>query len=117
MERLCLDCGTLIRGRADKKFCNDSCRSNYNNLLRLTDDHFLKQVNQILKSNRKILKDRNPDGKTTVKLSTLVKKGFDLDYHTHSYATGNGRICFFCYEYGYLALEDGEVLLVKMEEK
>ena len=31
MEKNCLECGTRIIGRADKKFCNDSCRNSYNN--------------------------------------------------------------------------------------
>jgi len=29
--RKCLHCNHIIRGRADKKFCDDSCRSAYNN--------------------------------------------------------------------------------------
>ncbi|WP_170122572.1 hypothetical protein [Mucilaginibacter oryzae] len=32
-ERVCLDCGTPLQGRADKKFCNDLGRNNYNNQL------------------------------------------------------------------------------------
>ncbi|MFA6947300.1 MAG: DUF2116 family Zn-ribbon domain-containing protein, partial [Pedobacter sp.] len=31
MERECLDCGAALRGRTDKKFCDDQCRSNFNN--------------------------------------------------------------------------------------
>ena len=29
-EKRCLECGDVIKGRADKKFCDDQCRSNYN---------------------------------------------------------------------------------------
>ncbi|MDB4920517.1 hypothetical protein [Mucilaginibacter sp.] len=60
--RLCLDCGNPIRaGRKDKKFCDDMCRTNYNNNkgtsseLSLTD--YIKKIQTILEKNRKILDD------------------------------------------------------------
>lgn len=34
MDRSCLDCGKALVGRADKKFCDDSCRNNYNNRIK-----------------------------------------------------------------------------------
>jgi hypothetical protein len=33
----CLACNKTLRGRADKKFCDDYCRSNYNNLQKIKD--------------------------------------------------------------------------------
>ena len=30
-ERKCLECGTVLKGRSDKKFCSDYCRNTYNN--------------------------------------------------------------------------------------
>jgi len=117
MERLCLDCNTPIRGRADKKFCDDTCRSNFNNLLKAEDNSFLKQVNQILKKNREILKWKNPAGKIKVKREILLGNGFNFNYHTHTYSNKNGMTYFFCYEYGYLSLNNDEVLLVKRDDR
>lgn len=117
MDRLCVDCGAELKGRIDKKFCDDQCRSNYNNKLNTNDQSFLKQVNKILKKNRDILVDKNPDGKAKVKRAELLRRGFNFDYHTHMYVTQKGVNYIFCYEYGYLPLEDGEILLVKREEK
>lgn len=117
MTKLCLDCEKPLVGRADKKFCDDQCRSNYNNRLKADDSSFLKQVNQILKKNWQILKSSNPEGKIKVKKSALLKKGFDFNYHTHTYITQKGVNYVFCYEYGYLYLENDELLLVKREEK
>ncbi|RZJ16115.1 MAG: hypothetical protein EON51_18255, partial [Acinetobacter sp.] len=102
---------------ADKKFCDDQCRTNYNNRLRTEDNSFLNEVNRVLKKNRDILRLKNPDGKAKVKREVLLRKGFDFNYHTHTYATQKGTTYIFCYEQGYLALENEEVLLVKREEK
>lgn len=117
MERFCLDCQALLRGRADKKFCDDQCRSNYNNRQKTVNNQFLNAVNKILKKNRDILSAQNPEGKTKVKREKLLNRGFNFHYHTHTYATQNGHTYFFCYEYGYLPLANEELLLVKREEK
>jgi hypothetical protein len=61
-----------------KKFCDDQCRTNYNNRLRTEDNSFLKEVNRILKKKRDILHSNNPGGKTKIKRALLVRKGFDL---------------------------------------
>ena len=115
MERLCLDCNTPLKGRTDKKFCDDLCRSNFNNRLKASDNSFLRQVNNILRKNREILRLKNPDGKIKVKKDVLLRKDFNFSYYTHSYATQRGNY-FFCYEYGYLPLANEEFLLIKREE-
>jgi hypothetical protein len=117
MERLCLDCNAVLNGRADKKFCDDQCRTNYNNHIRSEDHSFLNEVNRVLRKNRDILKAKNPESKIKVKRDLLLRKGFDFNYHTHTYATQKGATYVFCYEYGYLPLGNDEVLLVKREEK
>ena len=117
MERFCLDCQALLKGRTDKKFCDDQCRSNYNNAKKTVENGFLISVNKILRKNRDILSHQNPQGKTKIKRETLLRKGFNFTYHTHTYATQNRHVYFFCYEYGYLPLANEELLLVKREEK
>jgi len=113
MERLCLDCGTAIKGRSDKKFCDDQCRSNYNNRLKSENSSFMKQVNGALKKNRSILAKLNPEGKTKVTRDKMLKHGFNFTYHTHIYETQKGSVYHFCYEYGYLMIENDMILLIK----
>ncbi|MBC6112410.1 hypothetical protein ACFOG5_10105 [Pedobacter fastidiosus] len=117
MERLCLDCGKPVKGRTDKKFCDDLCRNSYNNRLKSEDSLVVKRINLILKKNRNILAKFNPEGKAKITRKKLFAAGFNLDYHTHIHQTSNGNNYSFCYEYGYLILNEEEFLLVKREEK
>jgi hypothetical protein len=116
MDKTCLDCGEILRGRADKKFCDDQCRSNYNNKLKADDYKEVKKVNHILLKNRKILAELTPDGKAKVTKAKLLKSEFNFNYHTHYYTTTKGATYIFCYEYGYLALEQDWFLLVHNQE-
>lgn len=116
MERKCLDCGAPLVGRADKKFCDDGCRTNYNNRRNSGESGYLRKVNSILKRNRKILEILNPEGETKVKWRTLISEGFSFDYITDMYEATEGAQYRFCYEYGYLLLDNDEVLLVKRKD-
>ncbi|MCX2574653.1 hypothetical protein [Pedobacter sandarakinus] len=117
MERICLDCGGPLRGRADKKFCDDGCRNSYNNRLKSQDSLVFKRINLILKKNRTLLSKLNPDGKVKISKRKLLSAGLNFDYFTHTYQTQTGANYKFCYEYGYLELNAEEYLLVKREEK
>ncbi len=116
MDRKCLDCGKPLVGRADKKFCDDNCRSSYNNRRNSEDSSYLRKVNGILRRNRRILEKLNPMGKTTVDWRTLVVEGFNFDYITDMHETEKGKLYRFCYEYGYRLLEREGVLLVKRKD-
>lgn len=114
MERKCLDCGRPLRGRADKKFCDDGCRGNYNNKRNSEENGYLRRVNSILKRNRRILEGLTPGrGSTKVKWSDLMREGFNFEFITEMHETGEGDQYRFCYEYGYLLLEGDDILLVK----
>ena len=116
MEKTCLDCGSLIKGRADKKFCDDQCRSNYNNRIKNKIDEPVKKINTILLKNKRVLEKLNVEGKTKLNKAKLEKAGFNFNYFTHTYITQNGNIYKFCYDQGYLALENDFYLLVKKED-
>ncbi len=113
MERECLDCASPLRGRTDKKFCDDQCRSNYNNRLKAGASPALRQVNAILRKNHAILTRLCSKSKIRLKKDDLLRNGFDLTYHTHLYNTRNGNTYYFCYDYGYLRLDSEVFLLVK----
>ncbi|TRX56057.1 hypothetical protein FNH22_16905 [Fulvivirga sp. M361] len=115
-EKSCLECDTKIYGRFDKKFCSDQCRNAYNNRLNSDSNNYIRNVNNILRKNRRVLEKSNPEGKAKMKKEKLLEKGFDFNYHTNKYVTKAGATYFFCYEYGYLELDNDWFMLVKRKE-
>ena len=112
-EKTCLECGGKLIGRVDKKFCSDQCRVSHNNKLNGNATNYIRTVNNILRKNRRILLELNTTGKTKVARDKLTQKGFDFTYHTGSYRTKDGSIYYFCYEQGYLEIENNFYLLVQ----
>jgi predicted nucleic acid-binding Zn ribbon protein len=115
----CLSCGKPLRGRVDKKFCDDYCRTQFNNQLKAEDSALVKKVNAILRHNRRLLEKQIPAGEEMGKCpkQKLAEAGFNFQYHTHQYTNKKGNVYFFCYEYGYLPLEGDWLLVVKRVEK
>jgi predicted nucleic acid-binding Zn ribbon protein len=115
-ERICLHCGEPILGRVDKKFCTDQCRNAYNNELNRVKINYVRKVNYILTKNRRILEELNPKGKRTIPGKQLRHEGFNFDYHTNVYKTKAGKVYVFCYDQGYLALENDLFMLVTKKD-
>lgn len=115
-NRKCPECEKPVHGRIDKKFCSDACRNAFNNKANAASNNYMRNVNNTLSKNRRILYEMNPEGKKKTHRDQLLKKGFDFDFYTNSYTTKAGDVYRFCYEQGYLMLEDGFVLLVERKE-
>lgn len=115
MQKKCLQCGEKITGRTDKKFCCDSCRNNYNNNLNKDSTNLIRNTNNRLRKNHRILKTLNPDKKITLPKTTLVSYGFDFNLFTSIYTTKKGTVYFFVYDQGYLPLDNEFYALVKKD--
>lgn len=111
-KRTCPECGDPVHGRTDKKFCSDQCRNSFNNKNTGYSNNYVRKVNGILRKNRKILSELNPKGKTKVHLNQLKHRGFDFKYFTELYVTKTGNTYHFCYEQGYLKLDNDYFALV-----
>src|SRR6188508_673346 len=102
----CLACGRPIKGRIDKKFCDDNCRNNYNNQQKAKGSHstYVRNINNTLLKNRKILESILPEGEETAKANKekLQRLGFQFKYITHTYTTKTGKTYYYCYDHGYL---------------
>ena len=116
---LCLSCEKPVKGRSDKKFCDDYCRAAFNNDLKSASNNLVRNVNNALGKNRRILESLLPQGDATAKTNhdKLLEKGFQFKYHTHIYNTKTEKTYFYCYEYGYLPLENNWYLIVKKNEE
>ncbi|MFN8241855.1 MAG: hypothetical protein U0X39_14030 [Bacteroidales bacterium] len=101
MERRCLDCGDVLHGRADKKFCSDQCRNNFNNRQNRDSNNFVRNVHGLLRKNRRILGDLYNEGKTRVHKDALYALGYNFSFFTHSIKTRDGKQFNYCFEYGF----------------
>lgn len=114
--RKCNECGDPLRGRVDQKFCSDYCRNTFNNRQNSDVNAFMRRINMILRKNRRILLKLNPDGKKTVEGIQLAEEGFNFHYYTNTYKTKKGSTYYFCYDHGYLKLDNDQYMLVHRQE-
>lgn len=117
--KICLFCEKPVKGRSDKKFCDDYCRAAYNNELKSAANNYIRNVNNALGKNRRILESFLSETESTTKANRdkLIEKGFQFKYHTNILTAKNGNTYFYCYEYGYLPLENNWYLIVKKNEE
>ncbi len=126
----CLECEEpLGPGREDRKFCNDACRTSFNNRKRkaatgIGENKFIQQdcraiqkVYEILLRNRAILDDLSRDNDAQIALRDLLGQGFNLKYRTSEYIGEEGLVYQFCFDLGYRILEGGRVLIICRREE
>ncbi len=114
----CLLCKKPLKGRSDKKFCDDYCRAAYNNDLKGPVNNHVRNINNALGKNRRILDGLL--GTDEIARSTkekLLQKGFLFKYFTHQYLNKKGQTYFFVYNMGYLPLDNDRFLIVKQKEE
>ena len=114
----CLECGEKIMGRIDKKFCSDACRNAYNNKQNKDQTNLMRNINNKLRKNFKILSEQNfVENKAKTTRNKLSVAGFDFEYFTNIKTYKNGAQYYFVYDFGYKFLEEDFILVVKKEKK
>ena len=113
--KTCLECAEKIVGREDKKFCSDSCRNAYNNKINKDSNNFMRNINNKLRKNYRILSELNTEGKAKATREKMVNKGFDFDFFTNILQTKTGNTYYFLYDQGYRSLDNDYFMLVKKE--
>lgn len=117
-NKTCINCGKIVKGRSDKKFCDDYCRNNFNNQQKAVETNLMRNIINAIRKNRNILQAilGNEEMTKTTK-ERLLAKGFQFKYHTHTYDNKKGGIYFYCFEYGYLPLDNDWFLVVKTKSE
>lgn len=115
MSKNCLECNEKIVGREDKKFCSDGCRNSYNNKINKDSNNYMRNINNKLRKNYRILTALNVDGKSKATKAKLLSKGFDFEYFTNILNTKTGNTYYFVYDQGFMMLENDFYMLVKKD--
>jgi|SRR5690606_8113528 len=113
--RRCFACDKPLRGRADKKYCDDSCRNYYHNHVRYRRDEKVKKVNAILSKNLNILESLLPRDRDHVVVTKeyLLELGFNFKFVTHLAVSNSNKLFHFCYWIGYHQLNEDCFLLTR----
>jgi predicted nucleic acid-binding Zn ribbon protein len=112
-QRICQECGTPLKGRRDQKFCADYCRNQFNNRIYAQKWAIQRQINRILLNNQRILAQLLfNEKKRNVLERELYNRGFNFEFHTHRKMTKKGQVYIFCYDYGYLRLNEQQLYIV-----
>jgi predicted nucleic acid-binding Zn ribbon protein len=81
-EGRCLECGTAISGRRDKRFCSLRCKNKYNNRTQMIKRQMRARTIAALTGNYAVLEALLNAGKTGAGLDELSELGFDPAYVT-----------------------------------
>lgn len=99
-------------GRADKKFCGDSCRNAYNNRLSGETNNTIRKIVLALKKNRRILVQLYEADRRKIHKKTLLEKGYDMDRVTHFFYNKKKQLYRFCFDFGFVEYEEGWLYIV-----
>jgi len=104
-QEVCLYCATELKGRSDKKYCDDTCRARHHNKTRRKSEQMITAVNKQARKNRRILKTLSPQGKATIRKSVLDEMGFDFYLFTSLYKSKK-QLYYLIYDFGFSPIID-----------
>lgn len=111
----CLECGKeIVYGRADKKFCSESCKNKYhNNMHKYSRNMHFKVLNGIEK-NYDILSKLFRSHVLSIDIGDLIALGFKIEYST-GYRKFNRHDEYRCFEFKYYITKNRLFGLQKVE--
>lgn len=101
-ENICIECGKVLIGRADRKFCCPECRISYHNREYRRKNREINRINKILRKNYIILENTLAKGLPACTSRYLYEAGFNFDYFTSLDGIGSGKPAkMVCYNISY----------------
>ncbi|WP_276090832.1 hypothetical protein [Pedobacter sp. JY14-1] len=106
-RRICQQCGTQLRGRTDKKYCNERCRARSRYLFRKQQaTNPVRLIDARLKQNRNMLSNLLSQGIHQVSKAQLQSGGFDFTFYTSIKHECPESLSIYCYDFGYSIVDD-----------
>lgn len=127
--KTCLECGQpLGAGREDRKYCDDICRTAYNNRRRkenlvnepetdYRDKPAYQKVYAILLRNRELLELTALFKEEPYTFRDLLGKGLNPKYFTSEYEMPDAGTFRFCFDYGYHVTPEERVYIIERTEE
>jgi hypothetical protein len=100
-DRHCLECGELLYGRTDKKFCNTSCKSKYHGHYRSLHNTVYDSTINCLRINYGILEKMFKLNATSCQMKDLREMGFSPDCVTHQTEKKGKHLEYRCFDFVY----------------
>lgn len=113
--KICQQCQSPLKGRSDKKFCDDYCRSQYYSQQHKINNDCIKFVTNRLRKNRMILKKLYTQKKYSISLHHIPIFGMDLCFHTHKFKSSNGDIYTMVFDYGFKLCPDQGIQIIQSD--
>ena len=111
----CLYCKKQIKGRTDKKFCNDYCRNIFNNQINAASTNLMRNINHVIGKNRRILSFFvSEETIIKIKKEDMLLDGFQFKYYTHVQTIKTGAMLYCCYDVVYLYLDEETLLVTRV---
>lgn len=114
-KRFCRECGHVLQGRSDQKYCSDYCRNVSNNRQNALLLNKNRKINRILHANKLILVGMYKDKQKKHHIQKFYAQGFQFEFHTHTKISKSGQTCYYCYDYGYLRIREDFYLIIHEE--
>lgn len=99
--RQCPVCNTRFKGRKDKRYCCEDCRSAYNRSQRAASDAVLTEALSVLRINRGILKKLWAGKTTLVSREGLEALGFDASVYSSVHVNSRNFTYYFVADFGF----------------
>lgn len=107
MKGKCRECREVFRGRSDKIFCSDHCRSAFNNRRNRDRTNLMRTVHNRLRRNHRILAGLlGEDRQKAVRRNRLADLGFDFQWVTSVIRNPGAEPEYRLYDLGYQFLND-----------
>ncbi len=86
-------------------------------MINANQSEIIREINKGLRRNRSILNELIQEGIRTIKRSRLSRKGFDFELITAVEKRRSGNLCFCCYEFGYMPIDENRIHIIQRTPK